>query len=104
MNTIAFCDHNCGNETIMKPNSIFQPLDRRCFIRTSAALGVLAGLKPILPAYAFQIAGQRAGAAGDSEANGIDLPIREEQLRFGQRRGTAITINGTVPGPLVRLR
>ena len=86
----------------MKPT--FQPLNRRRFIRASAALGLLAGLQRIMPAYALENAGLKAGAVGDSEANGIDLLIREEQLQFGNRRGTAITINGTVPGPLVRLR
>jgi len=87
---------------IMK--STCQPLNRRCFIRVSTALGLLAGLQRIMPAYAFENAGLPARPVGDSEANGIDLLIREEQLQFGKRRGTAITINGTVPGPLVRLR
>lgn len=84
--------------------STFPPLTRRCFIRTSAALGLLAGLQRIMPAYAFESTSQKANPVGDSGANEIDLMIREEQLQFGQRRGTAITINGTVPGPLVRLR
>ena len=84
--------------------STFRPLNRRRFIRASAALGLLAGLQRILPAYALENEGRKAGAVGDAEANGIDLLIREEQLQFGKRRGTAITINGTVPGPLVRLR
>ena len=84
--------------------STFPPLTRRRFIRASAALGLLAGLQRIMPAYAFENTGLPARPVGDSEANGIDLLIREEQLEFGKRRGTAITINGTVPGPLVRLR
>ena len=88
--------------TIMK--STFHPLTRRGFIRSSAALGLLAGLHRILPAYAFEAAGLKARAVGDAEANGIDLLVREEQLQFGERRGAAVTINGTVPGPLVRLR
>src|ERR1035437_1836310 len=91
-------------ERTMKSNSTFQPLNRRRFIRASAALGLLAGLQRIMPAYAFENAGLKAGAVGDAEANGIDLLIREQQLQFGKRRGTAITINGTVPGSLVRLR
>ena len=86
----------------MKPT--FPTLTRRRFIRCSAALGVLAGLQRIMPAYAFENTGLQPKAAGDSDANAIDLLIREEQLQFGNRRGTAITINGTVPGPLVRLR
>ena len=86
----------------MKPP--FQPLTRRHFIRCSTALGLLAGLQHIVPAYAFENSGLKPKAPGDSDANEIDLLIREEQLQFGHRRGTAITINGTVPGPLVRLR
>jgi CopA family copper-resistance protein len=65
---------------------------------------MLAGLHRIMPAYAFETSGLKAHPAGNAEANGIDLLIREETLQFGERRGTAITINGTVPGPLVRLR
>lgn len=82
----------------------FQTLSRRRFIRCSAALGLLAGLQRIMPAYAFESIGLKTAPVGDSEANGIDLLICEEKLQFGNRRGTAITINGTVPGPLVRLR
>ncbi len=84
--------------------STFQPLNRRRFIHVSTALGLLAGLQRIMPAYAFENTGLKASPVGDSEANEIDLLIREQQLQFGKRRGTAITINGTVPGPLVRLR
>ena len=86
----------------MKP--IFQRLDRRVFIRGSAAVSLLAGLHRYMPAYAVETAGLKASYSGDPEANQIDLLIREQQLQFGERRGSAITINGTVPGPLVRLR
>jgi CopA family copper-resistance protein len=34
----------------------------------------------------------------------IDLTISEIPIRVGDRRGTATAINGTVPGPLIRLR
>lgn len=80
------------------------PLNRRRFIRGCGAFGLLAGLQRIMPAYAFENNGLQPGQVGDSEANVIDLLIRKETLTFGKRRGTAITINGTVPGPLVRLR
>lgn len=86
----------------MKPT--LQPLNRRGFIRRSAALGLLAGLHRIMPAYAFETTGLKARSVGDAEANGMELLVREETLQFGERRGSAITINGTVPGPLVRLR
>ncbi len=85
-------------------SATFQPLSRRGFIRGSAALGLLAGLQRIMPAYASETAGLKARSVGNPEANEIDLLVREETLVFGERRGSAITINGSVPGPLVRLR
>ena len=84
--------------------STFELLTRRGFIRSSAALGLLAGLYRMMPAYAVEPTGLKARSVGASEANGIDLLVRKETLEFGARRGTAVTINGTVPGPLVRLR
>ncbi len=82
----------------------FELLNRRGFIRGSAALGLLAGLQRFLPAYAVQPSGLQTRSVGDSEVSGIDLVVRRETLDFGERRGSAVTINGTVPGPLVRLR
>lgn len=84
--------------------STFQPLDRRRFIGVTAGLGLLAGLQHLLPAYAFESTGLKSSPPGDSGASEKDLLIQEEKLRFGNRLGSAITINGTVPGPLVRLR
>ena len=88
----------------MKSNSTFPPLNRRRFIRASAALGLLAGLPRFMPAYALENAGQQASPVGGAKANEIDLVIRELQMTFGKRRGTVVTVNETVPGPLVRLR
>ena len=58
----------------MKPT--FSTLNRRRFIRSSAALGLLAGLQRIVPAYAFEDTGLQPKAGGDSDANAIDLLIR----------------------------
>lgn len=85
-------------------NSPYQSLNRRRFMRMSASLGLLAGLRGLMPAYAVEPTGLKATNANDADASKIDLVIREQHLQFGNRRGMAITINGTVPGPLVRLR
>ena len=45
--------------------------------------------------------GRRNGQLGGSS---IDLSIGEQEIEIGGRRDSAIAINGTVPGPLVRLR
>ena len=57
--------------------STFAPLTRRRYIRASAALGLLAGLERIPPAYSFEGTGLPVNLVGDSEVNGIDLLIRE---------------------------
>lgn len=88
----------------MNTKSTFHSLTRRGFIRSSATLGLLAGIQRAMPAYALESTGQIPNPVGYPEANEIDLLIREQQLAFGNRRGSAITINGAVPGPLVRLR
>jgi CopA family copper-resistance protein len=46
------------------------------------------------------------GPTSHSELNGktIDLYIAESPFRIGELTGTAKTINGTIPGPLIRLQ
>ncbi len=89
-------------ETMME--STFQPLNRRHWIRVAEALGLLPKLQRIMPAYAFEHTGPKASPVGDSEADERDLLIREQPTQFGKGRGAAITNNGTVPDPLVRVR
>ena len=70
---------------------------RRKFVKGAVAASLLAGLGNILPAYARP---GRRGYLGSS----IDLSIGHREIEIGGRRVSAIAINGTVPGPLVRLR
>ena len=73
-------------------------IDRRRFLRLSAAAGLLAGLERFAPSY--------AGASPLRRETGgaVDLAIAEQTIEIGSRRVAAIAINGTLPGPLVRLR
>ena len=52
----------------------------------------------ILPAYA------RSGPQEYLSGRTIDLSIGEQEIEIGRRRYAALAINGTVPGPLLRLR
>lgn len=79
-------------------------LTRRRFLHYTGALGVLAGLQSIVPAYAWQGTAAAASGATRQGANVIDLLIRKHTIPIGEREGTAVTVNGSVPGPLVRLR
>src|SRR5918996_1334939 len=67
-------------------------MTRRDFLRSAAATGVLVGMEGVVPAY--------ARANGDP----IDLTIAKRTLQIGGRSTGAFAINGSVPGPLVRLR
>jgi CopA family copper-resistance protein len=77
---------------------------RRRFLRSTGALGLVAGLHDLLPLYATQAwaaDGTRQQALGGSL---IDLVVRSQRLRIDGRNAFAKTINGTMPGPLLRLR
>ena len=67
-------------------------------MRDTAAVGLLAGFENMLPAYA------RRGSIHRGDGGPIELTIDKHTLDIGGRRGSAIAVNGTVPGPLVRLR
>ena len=73
-------------------------VSRRSFIKGAAAAGLLAGIGGVVPAYA------RPGRNGYLGGSSIDLSIGEQEIEIGGRRAAAIAINGTVPGPLLRLR
>ena len=86
------------------------PVTRRSFLYSAGALGLLAGLDRLAPPYAhprfptegaLAPPGRRQIVARRGE---IDLTIDETSFGFGGRAGTATTINGTIPGPLLRFR
>src|SRR4030095_13143605 len=77
---------------------------RRQILQGAGALGLLTAMESLAPQYA------RADVLGDAQqlpalsGNTIDLTIAETPFRVGNHTGKAVTINGTVPGPLIRLR
>ena len=76
---------------------------RRRFIQSAAALGVLDAFGVWAPAYATS----GPGPGGELRVGGnevADLVIARTPFEFGGRRGSAVTINGTVPGPILRFR
>ena len=82
---------------------------RRRFLHSTGALGLVAGAEALLPGYACTAAGATPGAQAlrPQLVNGAtvyDLRIGETPVEIAGRRTTATTINGTVPGPLLRLR
>ena len=71
---------------------------RRSLLKTAASAALGSALVRLRPAYA---AGEGLAASSVPE---IDLRIHRETLLIGERPGAVTCINGSLPGPLVRLR
>jgi CopA family copper-resistance protein len=79
-------------------------LDRRSILRGAVASGAVAGLSGLLPAWAQTgSAGLRADLPTLAGPN-VDLTVGHSPFTVGGRTGHAITINGVLPAPLIRLR
>ncbi len=77
--------------------------DRRNFIRSTIALAAVSGLA--VPAWSRGSSLSHAkNGFDDVSGDDIRLSIDEHHFSTGGRSGHAVAVNGTVPGPLVRLR
>ncbi|HKL15052.1 MAG TPA: copper resistance system multicopper oxidase, partial [Balneolaceae bacterium] len=79
-------------------------ITRRRFLRYTASMAALAGVSSILPTYAFAGFNQRNELRPKGPDNVIDLTIGRMPHKIDGKQGGAIGINGTVPGPLIRLK
>jgi CopA family copper-resistance protein len=88
----------------MKTEFISRRQTLQKLLQGAGALGLLTAMERLVPSYA-QV-GTNGGAQQLQALSGniIDLTIAETPFRVGNRTATARTINGTVPGPLIRLR
>ncbi len=88
-----------------KPDNptVFGRFDRRRFIASAGGAAAWAASAGLFPAWA------RSGTPGVSAGevltgDTIALSIGESHFATGGRSGHAITVNGTLPAPLIRLR
>ncbi len=80
-------------------------LPRRRFLQGLTAGGVLLGLSPWLkPASAQEVPATATGTAKVLSGTEFDLTIAETPVNFTGRPRLATTINGSIPGPTLRLR
>jgi CopA family copper-resistance protein len=79
-------------------------ISRRLLLKRVGALGLLMAMERLVPSYVWATATN--GAADTSQLSGtvIDLTIAETPFRLDGRTGRAMTINGTIPGPVIRLK
>ncbi len=76
---------------------------RRAFLHEAgAAVAALVGINRLLPPFVGQspYTARESGGVGAA----IDLTIGRTGIEIDDRRATAVTINGTVPGPLLRFQ
>jgi CopA family copper-resistance protein len=84
--------------------TLYSPLDRRKFIAGTAFTGGSFMLASLMPAWARS--GTHGLGAPHATLSGeqIDLSVGHAMVQVGKRKGHAVTINGTMPGPLLRLK
>ena len=82
-------------------------LKRRSLLKAATIAGGAAALADLFPAWAksgshglHALARQSGVVSGDA----IEVSIGQSSFRLGKKIGHAYTLNGTLPGPLVRLR
>ena len=79
-------------------------MTRRDLLRTTAAAGALGALQGLLPAWARSAAGVPVAAHLDGPPGEYDLVIDRTPILIDGRRSSAVTVNGSVPAPLLRFR
>ena len=78
-------------------------LSRRHLIKSTAALAAASALP--MPAWATgQSLSHARKGFGEVSGEDIELAISNHHFATGNRSGHAVAVNGTIPGPLVRLR
>jgi CopA family copper-resistance protein len=78
-------------------------ISRRLLLKRATALGLLAAVEHLVPARAWT-SDTNAGSQTPLSGEIIDLTIGEQLFRLDGRTGAAMTINGTIPGPVIRLK
>ena len=73
-------------------------------LKCAATLGLLAVTERLAPAYALTNTTANTGSQIALSGEIIDLTINEQLFLLDGRSGMAMTINGTIPGPVIRLK
>ncbi|MGK2887558.1 MAG: copper resistance system multicopper oxidase [Rhodococcus sp. (in: high G+C Gram-positive bacteria)] len=88
-------------------HSAAKTLSRRKFLFKTCLVSTGVLLPSLRPAWAAQPGTKSAGEFGELNATdpgGIDLYLENENLLIGGNPGQAIAINGSFPGPVIRMQ
>lgn len=79
-------------------------IDRRALLRGAALSGAAVGLSRLIPAWAQNGSPGLKADLPTLSGDDIRMTVGHSAFTVGGRTGHAITINGTLPAPLLRLR
>jgi CopA family copper-resistance protein len=79
-------------------------ITRRDLLKGIGSLGLLAAFERLVPAYARTSVTNFAGEIPRRAGAPIDLFIADQKINLDGRAGAAMTINGSLPGPVLRLK
>ncbi len=79
-------------------------VDRRTFLAKGLALGGVAAFASLVPRWARSGTPGLPAAMPTLSGEQVNLTIGRSPFTVGGRTGSAVTINGTLPAPLIRLR
>ena len=78
--------------------------DRRTLLRTGALAGGGLAIAPLFPVWAESGTHGLAGLTGSLSGEDIALSIGHSVFETGGKLGHAVTVNGTLPAPIIRLK
>lgn len=78
-------------------------VSRRSFLQLGGSVGIVAGAERITPGI-LRAVDRPVSQVLDGRYGAVEIVVREAQVVIDGRERTAVTMNGTVPGPLLRLR
>ncbi len=78
-------------------------IDRRRLLKSLAAGGGLLALNSLLPAYASALGKLTPPAARVPAPVTMDIAIERKKLDIAGRQAMGLTLNNTIPGPVVEL-
>ena len=79
-------------------------ISRRLLLKRAAALGLVVAAEHFLPPWVLTSRGAESHSSAVLSGEVIDLTISETPFTLDGRAASAMTINGTIPGPLIRLK
>lgn len=85
----------------------FSSIERRRFLQYSAAMSALLGYRCVVPSYVWAGSSEKLNLESvDSEnnVNEFNLSIKKQKLKIGDKDANILSIDGTLPGTLVRMK